>query len=220
LVNADARLGAVSEFGAGAEECVVAYGLENGKLRTLDFGGEKFGAGIEGNDGIHRAGDDLRGDGDFGKRVCRERRAERGSHGEGGADAGIAMGLGVFDEGGLDGWIGFGESRDFGQETRVLDCVGTHAVGFGRFAKVLITRELGNAAGEFDDGKAAERKAGCADALRINAGPEDWVGEKEIEKSTHVMCTLAPEDCAENGVVLESVISRMIYGGGDIAVRG
>ena len=65
LVNADPRLGAVSEFGAGAEERVMAYCLKNGKLRAWNFGSEKLGAGFDGDDGINRASDDLCRDRNF-----------------------------------------------------------------------------------------------------------------------------------------------------------
>ena len=43
----------------------MADGLENGKLCAMNFGGEKLGACVEGDDGVHGAGDDLRGNGDF-----------------------------------------------------------------------------------------------------------------------------------------------------------
>lgn len=65
LINAQSRLGAISEFGARGEEGVVADGLENGELRAMNVCGEKFRAGV-GRDGrIHGTGDDLRGENNF-----------------------------------------------------------------------------------------------------------------------------------------------------------
>lgn len=128
------------------------------------------------------------------------------------------MGFGVFGKRGLDGRIGFGESSDFGEEAGVLKRVFAHAVGFGRLAKILIARELGNSASEFDYREAAEREACSTNTLRVNAGPEDWIGEKQIEKRAQVMGTLAPEDGARDGVVFQSVIAGMIYGSGDETV--
>ena len=130
LVNADPRIGAISEFGARGEERVVADGLVDAELRAGNMGGEKFGAGVGGDGGVHGAGDDLRGDGDFGEGVWRESWAEGGCHSEDGADARVAMRLGVFAKRGLDGRVSIGESCDFGQKAWILDRIGTHTVGF------------------------------------------------------------------------------------------
>ncbi len=220
LINAEARLSTISEFGARGEECVVADGLEDGELRSGNTRGKEFGAGVDRDSRVHGASDDLRGNGDFGERVRRKGRTDGWCHGENGADARVAMRFGVFDERRLDGGISLGESCDFGEEAGVLDRIGAHAVGFGRFAKVLIAGELRDAAGEFEDGEATERKAGCTDALGVNAWTEGWVGKELIEKGTQVVGALTPEDRAGNCVVFQSVIARMIYGGGDETMRG
>ncbi len=181
LVDAEFGAGAVSELGAGGQESVVAYRLKDGELGAGNVGGEEFGAGVEGDSGVYGAGNDLRGNGDFGERVRIEGWADGRRHGEDGADARIAMRFGAFAERGLDRWIGFGESGGFGEKSRVLDGVDAHAIGFGRFAKVLIAGKIGDAAGDFDYREAAEREPGSADALGVDTRAECGISVQLVE---------------------------------------
>ena len=160
------------------------------------------------------------GENNFCECVRIEGWADGGGYSEDGADAWIVVRLGALEEGGLHSGIGFGESSDFGEKAGVLKRIFAHAIGFGRFAKILITREICDAASELDYDETAKRKTGCAHALGVDAGAKGWVGEELIEKSAQVMGALAPENCAGDSVVLESVVSGMIYGGSDETVRG
>jgi len=219
-VEAELGLRAASEFGASREKGVVAHFLNDGELRARDMSGEELGAGFDGDDLIDRTGDDLRGDGNFSERVGIECGSDRGRDSEDGADARIAMRFGAFTESGLHGGIRFGESGGFGEKAGVLQGIGAHTIGAGRSAKVLVARKLGDAACEFDYGKSAKRKTGCADALGVDAGAKGRVGEELIEKGAQVVGALAPEDGAGDCVVFERIVAGMIYGRCDETVRG
>lgn len=219
LVDAELRLGAVSELGASGKEGVVAYGLKNGKLRAGNFSSEELGAGLDGDDGINRAGNDLGGDGDFCERVRRKRRADCGGHDEDGEDARIAMGFGAFAESGLERGIGLGESGGFGAQAGVFERIVAHAVGLGRIAKILKTRKLRYTACDFEHRETSQREAGCADALGVDTGAESGVSEQLVKHGGQVAGALAPKNGSRDCVVFERIVARMIYGSDDIAMR-
>ena len=184
LVDAELRLGAVSEFGAGGEERVVADGLKNGELRAGNFSGEKLGAGFDGNDGIYGASDDLAGI----EILARDSGENAGPIA--GAMTKMARMRGSrwdLEFSSSAAWIAgsdLARAGGFGEKAGILERVMAHAIGFGRLAKVLETRKLGDAAGDFDDCETAERKPGCADALGVDARAESRVGEHLIEEGT------------------------------------
>lgn len=192
-VKAKLRLRLVAGRQAGGEECVVADFLNDGELRAGNVRGEKFGIGIEGNDGIGRARENLNRTGDCCERVRREGRAQSRGDGENGADARIAMWLGAFTKRGLQGGISFSERADFRREPGKFGRVRAHAIGIGRFTESFKAGKIADAAGDFDDREAPERKTCCANAPGVDARAEGGISEHGVEDRGQVVGAFPPD---------------------------
>lgn len=220
LVKAEVGLCLISERQTSGEKCVMAYVLNDGELRARNVGCEESGAGVEGNDGIGGASENLNGDGNFCKRIRCEGRAEGGSDGENGAYALVAVGFIALAKRGLQSWIGFEEVAYFGGEAGKLGRIRAHAVGLWGFAKVLGAREFANAAGNFDHRESTKRETGRADAIGVDARAERGIGEHGIEHGGQVSGSFPPDGKSLWSVGLESVIAGMIDRGGDETATG
>ena len=100
-IVAKLRAGLTTELGARGQKGIVADAGEKRELCAGNMSGEKFGAGLDGNDSVDGASGDRYRNGDFLEGVGGESWAEGRGNSKNSANARITMRLGSFFESGL-----------------------------------------------------------------------------------------------------------------------